>query len=82
MSAQDEKKPPEGGVVEVDRWSLLRFSDNTVLIQRLNLAGQVVETYRKVPAGRAAVDLVAILQGYEPVRARLPMLAPISAQGY
>ena len=81
MQGQDEKKPPVGGVV-VDQWSVVRYADDTVMIQRLSPAGRVIEGYSRTTAARAALDLVAITQGCEPVREPLRHLQPIGPQGY
>ena len=81
MADQVEKKPPVGGVV-VDQWMVCRYADDTVMIQRLNPAGRVIEGYSRTTAARAALHLVAIMQGCEPVREPLRNLQPIGPQGY
>lgn len=81
MSEQDEKKPPIGGLVEVDAWRMRLMSNNTVELQRLGTAGKVIEVYAPMFPGRAAVALMAILQGCEPPRT-LRLLEPVGPEGY
>ena len=82
MSVQDEKKPPVGGVVVLDQWTAVRYTNGTVMIQRANPAGRVIETYRPTSAALAALDLVAIMQGCEPLRVPPRALEPIGPNGY
>lgn len=82
MEVQDEKKPPVGGLVVVDQWNAVMLSDGSVMLQRVNPAGRVIETWRNTTPARAAVDLVAIMQGCEPVRETLRPIEPIGPKGY
>ena len=83
MAVQDEKKPPEGGVCEVlESWRVNLLSNNMVWLQRCNKQGTVIETYRHTTAARAAIDLVAIMQGCAPVRETLRCIGPIGPNGY
>lgn len=82
MEKQDEKKPPVGGVVVVDQWTAVRYSNGCVMIQRSNSAGRVVEAYRPTSPARAALDLVAVMQGGEPLRNLPRSLEPIGPNGY
>ena len=78
----DEKKPPVGGVVVLESWVAHMRSDGSVHLERLGPAGDVIETYRSTSRERAALDLVAVMQGCEPLRAPPKALEPIGPGGY
>jgi len=52
------------------RW-IIDMTDSVFVFSR-EINGQIDESYRAVSADRAAIDAVAIINGYEPVRRLYP----------
>lgn len=82
MASQDEKKPPVGGFDVVESWEVQLHANGRASLCRRGPSGKLIESYRSTTREHAALDLVAIMQGREPLRYLPKALEPIGPSGY